>query len=68
MVTVLEGAGFRQNIGKLLTVKPLYPGREVHSRSTLVALVTGTVGSGRKNREVSLVVPHEVDGSNSGAK
>jgi hypothetical protein len=62
------GAGFRQNIEKLLTVKPLLTGREVHSRSTLVGLVTGTVCSGRKNREVSLVVPHEVDGSNSGAK
>ena len=63
MVTVLEGAGFRQNIGKLLTVKPLHTGREVHSRSTLVGLVTGTVCSSSKNREVSLVVPHEVDGS-----
>ena len=38
-------------------------GREVHSRSTVVGLATGTVCSGRKNREVSLVVPHEVDGS-----
>jgi len=63
VVTVLEGAGLRQNIGKLLTVKPLHTGREVHSRSTLVGLVTGTVCSSSKNREVSLVVPHEVDGS-----